>query len=87
MTADQRPPLCLAQAIENDGRHVPHTLTASDRDRFVAYLVRQAEACDAAATNLGSDDHNRAAVERLRGDAAALRRAADILREDAQFDG
>jgi type IV pilus biogenesis protein CpaD/CtpE len=74
-------------SAKHDGCLVPETLTAADRDRIIAYLKRQAEAFDQAATILQPDEHNTAAAERLRGDAAALRRAADILREDARFEG
>jgi len=65
------------------------SLSVTDRERFVAYLERGATACDAAAKNLQADnkhDHWEA-MTRLRNDAAAFRRVAEILRETEAFEG
>ena len=68
---------------------VAESLSVADRERFIAYLERGATACDVAVKNFQADnkhDHWEA-VTRLRNDAAAFRRVAEILRETEAFEG
>ena len=65
------------------------SLSVADRERFIAYLERGATACDVAVKNFQADDkHDHwEAVTRLKNDAAAFRRVAEILRETEAFQG
>ena len=65
-----------------------NSLSIADRDRFLAYLEREANACEVAAAKLqAKTDRHDHKLACLRGDAAAFRRVAGLLQEAEVFEG